>query len=516
MKKGTVITHRSSRPAHALGATAIVWLCLWTGSAFAAAKPETALPNDAQIEHEVSDRLLMDHGVQGNEIDVDSVSGIVTLSGTTANLLAKRRAARIAATMKGVRSVINRIEVEPVMRLDRHIHADVRLALFENVRTEGYQIDMEVDEGVVALTGTVDSFRERQLVEQVASAVKGVVDVENRIGVRVGDRSDEEIAEDIRGALHWDRYIDAGSIDVSVENARVTLEGKVGSFAERQRAVTDAWVVGTKAVDATALGVEPAQADPGQREPGQSSQSDDAIAQAISDALLFDPRVISDNVFVGVEDGVVTLRGKVDLLAAKQAAAQVARDTVGVSRVRNYLRVRTEVQWEDTQAARRIERIWEWNPYLSHFDLSAEVVDGRATLEGTVSNYFEKAKAEMLAYTVEGVVLVSNHITVIQQADPLAYNPYIDDWYPYDYDWFRFRTETTKSDEAIRQDIQREFWWSPFVDADQILVEVNDGVATLSGSVDTPTERQRATENALEGGALKVVNKLRVLSAASN
>jgi osmotically-inducible protein OsmY len=41
-------------------------------------------------------------------------------------------------------------------------------------------------------------------------------------------------------------------------------------------------------------------------------------------------------------------------------------------------------------------------------------------------------------------------------------------------------------------------------------VTVDDGVVTLTGTVDTWTEREAAEENALEGGALRVVNRLDV------
>jgi len=477
---------------------------------------DTELPNDRQIEHEVADRLLLDHGVQGHDIDVEVLSGVVTLTGTTRNILARKRAARIAGTMKGVRAVINHIEVKTVNRLDRHIHADVRLALFESLRTEGFEVDIDVTGGILTLAGTVDSFRERDLVERVASQVPGIVKVDNRIGVRIGSRSDKEIAEDVRGALVWDRYINADPISVDVQDGRVTLSGEIGSVAEHGRAVTDASVIGVTDIDAAQLEVNPSLDDAGQRAPGGSPPSDAEIASAVKDALLFDPHVFSEKILVEVEDGVVTLRGETHVLASKQAAARVARDTVGVERVRNRLRVRPQVRSEDAESAHRIVRMWERNPYLNHYNLDARVVDGKATLEGTVDSYFDKANAEMLAYAIQGVVHVSNDISVIRTAEPLTYNPYVDDWYPYDYDWHRLRAETKKSDLAIRQDIERELWWSPFVDANQVVVEVDGGVATLTGAVDSPAERRTATENALEGGALKVVNELALSSRQSD
>jgi len=480
--------------------------------AYAAIGAERSQPSDTEITNAVADRLLRDHGVEGHGIDVETVDGVVSLTGTADNVLAKRRAVRIAESVKGVRSVIDRVTVLPSGRSDTQIRSDVRGALFDNVRTEGYEVDVAVEDGVVTLTGLVDSWQEKELVERVASGVRGVLEVNNSIGVRQAERDDDEIAEDVRGALRWDRYVDLALVDVSVDDGRVILEGTVGSAAERSRAIANAWVAGTKSVDAKKLRVEPWASDDPTRDPYAAPPSDDAIAQAIEDGLLLDPRVVSEDVDVDVEHGVVTLRGSVRFLSAKDAAAQVARDTVGVLRVRNRLRVRPELDLSrmDAEVEERIERAWARDPYVDAFDLTALVADGEATLMGTVANHFDKARAESLAYGVTGVVDVNNDIDVVKYNDPFVYSPYVDDWNPYDYDWHLYRTETTKSDAAILRDIEEELWWSPFVDSDQVSVSVSEGVATLTGSVDDIGERRAATENALEGGAIRVVNELEI------
>ena len=56
-------------------------------------------------------------------------------------------------------------------------------------------------------------------------------------------------------------------------------------------------------------------------------------------------------------------------------------------------------------------------------------------------------------------------------------------------------------------------WWSPFVDEDEVNVEVEDGVATLTGTVDHWGEWKAAEDNAFDGGAWKVRNKLEVRHA---
>jgi osmotically-inducible protein OsmY len=69
---------------------------------------------------------------------------------------------------------------------------------------------------------------------------------------------------------------------------------------------------------------------------------------------------------------------------------------------------------------------------------------------------------------------------------------------------------TELADDAIKSAIETEILWDPDVDSWQVKVEVEDGTATLTGQVDSYYERREATANALEGGAVAVVNQLAV------
>ena len=69
--------------------------------------------SDNSITDAIEDEIMLDQSVVLNDIDISTLDGVVTLTGQTSTLLAKDRAARIAETVKGVRSVINRIEVKP-------------------------------------------------------------------------------------------------------------------------------------------------------------------------------------------------------------------------------------------------------------------------------------------------------------------------------------------------------------------------------------------------------------------
>lgn len=56
-----------------------------------------------------------------------------------------------------------------------------------------------------------------------------------------GSTNDEELASEVKSALQWDSYVDAGKIDVSVQNGVVTLKGAVSNPREKRAAGDDAW-----------------------------------------------------------------------------------------------------------------------------------------------------------------------------------------------------------------------------------------------------------------------------------
>jgi osmotically-inducible protein OsmY len=427
--------------------------------------------------------LLTEGGVPAHLIDVNTRDGIVTLSGWVDNLLAKERAGEIAESVKGVRAVVNRIAITTV-RPDGEILTDVRAAFQADPATDSYEISTIVKDGVVTLFGTVDSWPERWLSARVATGVRGVKAVTNELTVEPqAKRPDHEIAADIRRRLAADVWVDERAIDVTVKEGEVTLSGTVGSAAEKTRAALDAWVAGVAAVHDGELQVDWRARNSARREHPYAIRTDEEITQALYDALRYDPRVLAFQPEVKVVNGVVTLTGTVDNLAAKRAAAADAKNTVGVRRVRNYLRVRPVNLVPDAELVKHIKAALQRDPYVERYEVIVSVVNGKAYLSGVVDSQFEKGQAEDVASRVAGVIAVDNNITV-------ALSPPL------------------KSDWEIRQDIRDELRWSPYVDSDRIAVSVKDGVATLRGLVDDWAERRAAVENAYEGGALSVRDEL--------
>lgn len=489
-------------------AAAAALLALAAGPAAAA---QTAL-DDQSITDAVENEFMFDSAVKANDIIVSTDDGIVTLTGTVDNVLAKERAALIAETVKGVRSVVNLVEVRPRWnRMDWEIENDARSALLYNQATESYEVEVDVNGNVATLTGTVDSWAEKDLCGTIVKGVRGVTEVRNDLTVEYGaPRTDLEIQSDIEERMKWDVLVDHALIDVSVDRGRVSLDGIVGSLAEKRQAARDAWVSGVQAVDDSGLEVKMWARDERLRKNKYVFKSDEEIREAIDAALIYDPRVLSTDVTPDVEKGLATLRGEVRTLEAKRAAGQTARNTVGVVSVENRIKVRPRVI-SDTAVADNIENALERDPYIDRFDVSVVVIDGTAYLNGTVDSYFEKGRADDVASTARGVERVVNNLEVGNGAYPLAYNPFIYDYNFYNYDWYDYQPfRTFETDVEIENNIDSELFWSPFVDSGDISVEVDNGVATLEGTVDTWSEYYAATENAYEGGAIWVRNELEV------
>ena len=103
----------------------------------------------------------------------------MTLSGPVDNLFVRRRAVKIAESVRGVRGVIDHISVTPESRPDEDIRKDILRALLNDPATDAYQVAVTVKDGVVSLTGKVGAWAEAQLAQYLAEGVRGVRDIHN-------------------------------------------------------------------------------------------------------------------------------------------------------------------------------------------------------------------------------------------------------------------------------------------------------------------------------------------------
>ncbi len=462
---------------------AAVVVCCWAAQSLSADKDELS---DARITTAIETALTIDQQVSAHLIDVQTNNGIVTLTGTVDDLLASERAVKIAGTVKGVRSVINKLDVKTAARTDRKIKNDVEVFLASDPATESYEVNVSVDDGMVTLSGSVDSWAEKQLAATVAKSVRGVTGITNNITIAYDtQRADFELKTEIERRLAVDPYIDEALIDVAVEGGNVTLSGSVGSLDEKTMAVNKSWVAGVESVDDSDLKVQWWARDEMRRTEKYKDVSDKEIKKNIEDTFLYDPRVFSFEIDVQVNSGAVTLSGTVDNLMAKKAAERDAENTIGVWAVYNHIRVRPEAPPSDDEIADRVKNALLRDATVEGHEVSVTVKNQKVYLDGEADTYYEKEHAGDVASRIAGVVEVKNDLTV-------------------QYEW------TWKSDRQIKADIEDEFFWSPYVDSDDIAVKVENGVATLTGKADSWFELDAAVDNAFDGGAKSVNTKVQV------
>lgn len=493
--------------------TAITWTLYFLAIPLQAPPDDQeAIVRDEDITSALEREYVHDGAVPSDGIDVVTDNGIVLLSGDVDDLLAKERAARIAETVKGVRSVVNRIRVDlPEERDDVSIADDIREALLLDPAADSYEVAVSVRDGNAVLSGTVDSWRERQLCENVAKGVRGVREITDQIRIAHDpERTDAEILSEIEGALHWSTLVDDTLIDVRVDDGNVTLVGVVGSAAEKRLARGNAWTAGVHSVSDDGLQVRRWARDEDLRERKYVPREDAEIRSAVVEALAHDPRVSSFNVLATVEDGCLTLRGVVDNLKAKRAGAQDARCTVGVNRVSNLLKVRPSEERDGATIAADVRGTFRRDPWIDPEEIAVDVEGGVVRLDGVVDSLYERLQADDLAARVRGVVDVRNDLRVRGRAYP-ASDPFVDRWSLLDLELpLEPQRMPSLTDAQLAEDVRDELYWSPFVDSGDVHVSVLDGVATLSGTVESRMERGAAVDNAYEAGCSRVRDRLKL------
>ena len=215
------------------------------------------------------------------------------------------------------------------VKSDAQIQADVLAELKWDARVQPNEVGVSVKDGVVTLTGYVDSYTKKWAAEERAHRVAGVKAVANDIQVRLpgsSERTDADIAAAARRALEWNTLVPADRIKITVSNGFVTLEGDVDWQYERdaaERSVRN--LVGVKGVS-NLIRVKP----------NTTPQDIKArIEQALRRIIEEDAR----NITVEVEGSKAILRGTVRSWAERQEAERTAWSAPGITSVDNRITI---------------------------------------------------------------------------------------------------------------------------------------------------------------------------------
>ncbi|MEP6671295.1 MAG: BON domain-containing protein, partial [Chthoniobacter sp.] len=434
--------------------------------------------------------FITDQSLASNFVDSQTMDGIVTLSGSVGDLLAKRRAVALAETIKGVKSVIDEIKVTPSPLTDEQINGNVTKAFAADPAVRHYAVTSTVREGVVTLNGQVAHWPEKRLAQEVAESVRGVRDVRNEIALAPRAKvTDGQLEADIARVWGEDAWLEGTALKVAVHQGQANLSGKIHSAAEKARAYNDALVAGAQSVDDTALQVDWAAGEIMERNVRPVTTSDLTANTAVVETLVDDPRVSAFQTRVTVNDGIVTLGGVVDNLKARKAAEEDARNTLGVLGVENFIKVRPVNPPSDSVLTNRVEEALMRNSLTAFEPIQVAAIHGTVYLSGMIDTPYMKETAIDSVYRVDGVTDVEDGLILRSKAGVAS----MSDW-------------------ELQHQIENQIAFSPLLDARKMEVLVANGVVTLKGEVNTLAARQTAMDLARKSGARSVRNRLTVMS----
>ncbi len=212
------------------------------------------------------------------------------------------------------------------MKTDMQLHQDVLAELTWDPSIKEKEIGVAVKDGVVTLTGTVNSYPEKWAAERIAERVAGVRAIANELEVNLpalAVRSDTDLAHKVVDALEWDVQVPTEKIKAKISNGWITLDGEVEwKFQKDAAARAVAYLAGVRGVSNN-ITIKP------------SAVSVFDVAQNIKAALRRRAEREAEKIAILTIDGTVTLKGTVDSFADRRAAEGAAWSAPGVKDVRD-------------------------------------------------------------------------------------------------------------------------------------------------------------------------------------
>jgi osmotically-inducible protein OsmY len=214
-----------------------------------------------------------------------------------------------------------------LIRTDEDIQESVMAELKWDAKLQPNEIGVLVKDGIVTLTGWVDSFLKKWSAEETALKVSGVKAVANDIEVKLeSERTDADIAAAALRALEWDVFVPANKIQVTVSKGWVTLKGELEWQYQKQDA--DRVVrrlAGVKGVS-NLITIKP-RANPPE------------VKKKIEDALVRNAEIDANRITVDVQGSKAILKGTVRAWVEKEEAERVAWSAPGITSVENRITV---------------------------------------------------------------------------------------------------------------------------------------------------------------------------------
>lgn len=217
-----------------------------------------------------------------------------------------------------------------VRRSDSDLKRRILNELKWDSRVSWASINVQVNEAVATLTGSVMSYAQKLAAQEAAHRVAGILDVANDIQVSPTEahaRDDTTIAQAVRNALEWDALVPDERIHSTVSAGWITLEGEVDVWRERtdaERVVRHLnGVVGI--INKISIRKQKVNAEQ-LREEVEYALETRAVREA-------------ERIRIEVNDGQVDLFGRVHSWQEKRAVLGSISHAPGVTHVKDHLRI---------------------------------------------------------------------------------------------------------------------------------------------------------------------------------
>lgn len=219
--------------------------------------PVFASDMDDRIESSATKSYVFKTYLKDDDVQVSSQDGVVTLTGTVNAEYHKSLAKETVASLPGVKSVNNKLEVEeeaPAENSDAWLITKVKTTLLfhRNVSATGTEVNAK--DGNITLRGEADSKAQKDLTTEYAADVEGVKNVNNKMtvkaaavkpaGTTIGQKmdsviesiDDSSITALVKTTLLYHRSTSGLDTTVNTKDGVVTLGGKAGNAAEKDLA----------------------------------------------------------------------------------------------------------------------------------------------------------------------------------------------------------------------------------------------------------------------------------------
>ncbi|MDO9579606.1 MAG: BON domain-containing protein, partial [Bacteroidales bacterium] len=209
--------------------------------------PVQASKMDNRIESSAKKSYVFKHYLKDDDVKIQSTDGAVTLTGTVSEESHKSLARETVASLSGVKSVDNKLEVKgdrPAEDSDAWLTTKVKTMLLFH-RNVSAMTEVNTKDGIVTLRGEAISQAQKDLTTEYAKDVEGIKDVNNEMTMAKGSKKKQTVGEKIDDAsitalvkmtLLSHRSTSALNTSVTTKDGVVTLTGKAKNAAKKDLA----------------------------------------------------------------------------------------------------------------------------------------------------------------------------------------------------------------------------------------------------------------------------------------